>query len=268
MSRITLTNVMTGPIAGLKTVVKEFLAANDVGCILQTTMIESSRCTVLVMEGEKNTLIETRDLLVLKLNCSFVGIKYDVWKQEDSEEPWPNQTIKLTPDSVTRNSSGYFDEEIRQTITTDRTISDKIIKATNALNGYIIKTVNQATPLIVRAVQTAGELNQVYSSASSLKDGLVKNAPFSYQGNTVLLNTQPWLDWTLLIAGVRKAFHIPTDSSFNIYKKLDEGALCQILEISGIEATERYYVQTDADAMKKGILWSKCSEIQPNGTLL
>jgi hypothetical protein len=38
----------------------------------------------------------------------------------------------------------------------------------------------------------------------------------------------------------------------NIYKKHD-GTLSQIIEISGIEAKERHYVQTDADALKKGI---------------
>jgi hypothetical protein len=124
MSRITLTTVITGHTTGLKTVIKEFLAASDVGCILQTTMIEVGdsiyRLTMLTMEGEMEKLIETRDLLVLELNGKFAGIKYEAWDQNESEKPWPTtQTIKPTPGSLTRNSSGFVDEEIAQTLSTD-----------------------------------------------------------------------------------------------------------------------------------------------------
>jgi hypothetical protein len=79
VSIIILTTVMTGPTEGLKRVIKEFLAANDIGCILVTTKIEVgdriSRLTTLAMEGEKEKLIETRDLLVLELNVKFAGIE-------------------------------------------------------------------------------------------------------------------------------------------------------------------------------------------------
>ena len=67
------------------------------------------------------------------------------------------------------------------------------------------------------------------------------------------MNTQPCLDWTLLIQEVKKVFGIAEQSAVNIYKKLDDGTHSQIIDISGIEAKERYYVQTDADALKKGI---------------
>jgi hypothetical protein len=144
MSRITLTTVMTGPIKGLKSVIKEFLAENDIGCILQTTKIEvnesTSRLIMLAMEGEKEKLIETRDLLVLELNVKFAGIKYDVWEQNESDKPWPTtQRIKPTPGSLTRNSSGIVDEEIAETFSPNDTwINEQIIKATIALGGHII----------------------------------------------------------------------------------------------------------------------------------
>jgi hypothetical protein len=253
MSRITLTTVITGHTTGLKTVIKEFLAANDVGCILQTTMIEVgdsiSRLTMLTMEGEMEKLIETRDLLVLELNGKFAGIKYEAWDQNESEKPWPTtQIIKPTPGSLTRNSSGFVDEEIAQT--DDTFINERIIKAAKALGGHAIKAVTHGTPLLVKVAQTAGEIKQIYSRASSLTDGLVKNAAFSYQNSTVLLNTQPCLDWTLLMHQVKKVFAIAEQTAVNIYKKLDDGTLCKILDISGIDHQNRYYVQTDADALK------------------
>ena len=249
---------MSGPIEGLKRVIKEFLAANDIGCILQTTMIDvgniTSRLTMLTMEGEKEKLIETRDLLVLELNVKFAGIKYDTWDQNESDNPWPiATTIKPTPGSLTRSSSGYVDEKIAETFSSgDTLIDERIIKVVKNMGGHIIKAVNYAKPLFVRAAQTAGEIKQVYSRASSLTDGLVKNADFSYQNRTLLLNTQPCLDWTLLMLEVKKVFEITEQSAVNIYKKLDDGTLSQIIDISGIEAKERYYVKTDADALKKG----------------
>jgi hypothetical protein len=246
---------MTGTITGLKTVIKEFLAANDVGCVLQTTMIEvgdsTSRLTMLTMEGEKEKLIETRDLLVLELNVKFAGIKYDAWDQNESDKPWPaTQTIKPTPGSLTRNSSGFVDEFS----TDDTLINERIIKAAKALGGHIIKAVNHATPLLVQAAQTAGEIKQVYSRASSLTDGLAKNADFTYKKKSVLLNIQPCLDWNLLNQEVKRVFEITENTMVQIYKKLDDGTLSQILDISGIEEKQRYYVQTDADALKRGII--------------
>jgi len=241
---------MTGPIAGLKTVIKEFLAANDVGCVLQTTMIEvgntTSRLTLLIMEGEKDKLFQTRDLLVLELNAQFPGIKYDTWDQEESDKPWPTQIIKPTPGSLTRNSSGFVDEETTETLSTDGTfINERIVKAAKNLGGHIIKAVNQASPVVRYIAQTAGEMKQVYSRASSLTDGLVKNAWFSYQNRTVLLDTQPFLDWTLLIQEVKKVFQIAEKSEVDIYQKLDDRTLGQIIDISGIEEKGRYIIQTD-----------------------
>jgi hypothetical protein len=101
-------------------------------------------------------------------------------------------------------------------------------------------------------VQTdaSGEIKQIYSRASSLTDGLVKNADFSYQNRTVLLNTQPCLDWTLLMQQVKKVFGIAEQTAVNIYKKLEDGTHSQIIDISGIEDKGRYYVQTDAEALK------------------
>ncbi|KAJ2998572.1 hypothetical protein HDV02_004387 [Globomyces sp. JEL0801] len=251
MSRITLTTVMTGPIAGLKTVIKDFLAAHDVGCILQTTMVEvgntTSRLTLLMMEGETETLFQTRDLLVLKLDAQFPGIKYDTWDQGESEQPWPTELIKPTFGYLKRNSSGFVDEETVETFSTDGTfLNERIVKAAKNLNGLIIKAVKQASPLVRHAAQTAGEIKQVYSRASSLTDGLVKNARFSYQNRTVLLNTQPFLDWTLLLQEVKKVFQIAENSVVNIYEKLDDGTQCQIIDISGIEEKGRYYLQTDS----------------------
>jgi hypothetical protein len=250
---------MTGPIEGLKRVIKDFLGANDIGCILQTIIIEvgdsTSRLTMLTMEGEKEKLIETRDLLVLELNVKFAGIKYDVWDQTKSEKPWPTtQTIKPTPGSLTRNSSGFVDEEISKTFFTDDTfINERIIKIARTLGGQIINVMNHATPLLVQAAQKVGEIKQVYSQASSLTDGLVKNAWFSYQGTTVLLNTQPFLNWTLLLQEVKKEFQIADNSAVQLYEKLTDGTLGKIIDISGIEAKGRYYVHTDTDALTKGI---------------
>lgn len=246
---------MTGPIPGLKTVIKEFLAANDVGCLLQTTMIEvgntTSRLTLLIMEGEKDKLFQTRDLLVLELNGQFPGIIYDTWDQEESDKPWPTQIIKPTPGSLTRNSSGFVDEETTETFSTDGTfINERIVKAAKNLGGHIIKALNQASPLVRHVAQTAGEINQVYSRASSLTDGLVKNSWFSYQNRTILLNTQPFLDWTLLLQELKKVFQIAEKSAINIYKKLDDGTVGQIIDISGIEEKGRYYVQTDTGIFK------------------
>jgi hypothetical protein len=252
MSRMTLTTVMTGPITGLKTVIKEFLAASDVGCILQTTMIEvgdsTSRLTMLTMEGEEEKLIEARDLLVLELDVKFPGIKYDDWDQNKSDKPWPTiQTIKPTPGSLTKNSSGFFVDEI----STDQTlINERIIKAAKTLGGHIIKAVNQATPLLVQAAQTAGEFKQVYSRASSLTNGLAKNADFTYKKKSVLLNIQPCLDWNLLNQEVKREFKIAEKSEIDFYQKLDDGTLGQIIDISGIEDKGRYYVQTDTGIFK------------------
>jgi hypothetical protein len=246
MSRITLTTVMTGPIAGLKTVIKEFLAANDVGCALQTTIRGTSRFTLLIMEGEKDRLYETRDLLVLELNVQFPGIKYEPWDQEDSDKPWPTQLIKRTPGSLTRNSSGFNDEKTPETLTTDETsINERIIEAVKNFGGHIIKAANQASPVVRQVAQTAGELKQLYSRASSLTDGLVKYAWFSCQNRTVFLNTQPFLDWALLIQEVKKVFLISENAEVEIYKKLDDGTLGQIIDIPGIEDKGRYYVLTD-----------------------
>ena len=246
---------MTGPIAGLKTAIKEFLAANDVGCVLQTTMIEvgntTSRLTLLIMEGEKDKLFQTRDLLVLELNAQFPGIKYDTWDQEESDKPWPTQIIKPTPGSLTRNSSGFVDEETTETLSTDGTfINERIVKAAKNLGGHIIKAVNQASPVVRYFAQRAGEIKQVYSRASSLTDGLVKNAWFSYQNRTVLLDTQPFLDWTLLIQEVKKVFQIAEKSEVVIYQKLDDRRLGQIIDISGIEEKGQYYIQTDTGIFK------------------
>jgi hypothetical protein len=255
MSRITLTTVITGPIAGFKTVIKQFLTANDVGCVLQTTMIEvgntTSRLTLLIMEGEKDKLFQTRDLLVLELNGQFPGIKYDTWDQEESDQPWPTQKIKPTPGSLTRNSSGFVDEETTETLSTDGTfINERIVKAAKNLGGHIIKAVNQASPLVRHVAQTACEIKQAYSRASSLTDGLVKNSWFSYQNRTVLLNTQPFLDWTLLIQEVKKVFQIAEKSEVDIYQKLDDRTLGQIIDISGIEEKGRYYVQSETGIFK------------------
>jgi hypothetical protein len=127
---------MTGPIEGLRRVIKEFLAANDIGCILQTTMIEvgdsTSRLTMLTMEGEKEKLIETRDLLILELNVKFARIKYDAWDQNQSDKPWPTtQTIKPTPGSLIRNSSGFVDAEITETFSIDDTSTNGSSKLLN-----------------------------------------------------------------------------------------------------------------------------------------
>jgi hypothetical protein len=246
---------MTGPITGLKTVIKEFLAANDVACVLQTTMTEvgntTSRLTLLIMEGEKDKIFQTRDLLVLDLNIKFPGIEYDTWDQEESDKPWPTQIIKPTPGSLTRSSSEFVDQETTETFSNERTfINERIFKAAKNLGGHIIKVVNQASPLVRHVAQTAGEIKQVYSRASSLLDGLVKNADFSYQNRTVLLNAQPFLDWTLLLEEVKKVFQIAEKSAVNIYKKLDDGTLSQVIDISGIEEKGRYYVQTDTGIFK------------------
>ena len=244
---------MTGSIAGLKRVIKEVLAANGVGCLLQTTMIEFgniiSRLTVLIMEGDKEIIFEARDILVLELNVQFSGIKFDTWDQEESDKPWPTQIIKPTPGSLTRNSSGFVDEETESDVIF---INERIVKAAKDLGGHIIKAVNRASPLVQQVAQTAGEIKQVYSRASSLTDGLVKNAWFSYQNRTVLLNTQPFLDWTLLIHEVKKVFQIEENPKVGIYQKLDDGTLGQIIDISGIDDKGRYFVQTDT-----GILSSK-----------
>ena len=251
MSRITLTTVITGPIKGLKRVIKEFLAENEIGFILQTTTVDvgdsTSRLTVLAMEGEKEKLIETRDLLILDLNVKFAGIKYDVWEQNESDKPWPTtQRIKPTPGSLTRNSSGFLDEELVETCSPNDTwINERILKAAHIFSGHIIKAMNHTTPLLVQAAQTAGEIKQVYSRASSLTDGLVKNADFSYQNRTILLNIQHCLDWTLLVKELKKVFEIAEQSPVNIYKKCDDGAPSQIIHISSIETKERYYIQTE-----------------------
>ena len=254
MSRITLTTVITGPIVGLKRVIKEFLAANDVGCILQTTLTEAgnttSRLTVLIMEGEKDSLFQTRDLMVLELNAQFPGIKYNTWDKEESDKPWPTQIIKPSPGSLTSNSSGFVDEEKKETLSTYETlINERMVNAAKKYCGQFIKAVNQASPLIQHVAQTVGEIKQVYSRASSLSDGLVKNAHFSYQNRTILLNTQPFLNWTLLLQEVKKLFQIAENSVVNICEKLDDGTLSQIIDILGIEANKRYYVKTDADAI-------------------
>jgi hypothetical protein len=248
---------MTGPITGLKTVIKEFLTANDVGCILQTTITEgaipTSRATLLIMEGEKDKLFQTRDLLVLDLSVRFPGIEYDTWDQEESDKPWPTQIIKPTPGSLSRNSSGFVDEETTETLSIDGTfINQLIVKSAKKVSGQIIKAANQVLPLVRNVAQKAGEMKQVYSRASSLTDGLVKNAWFSYQKRTVLLNTQPFLDWNLLIQEVKIEFQIAEKSEIDIYQKLDDGTLGQIIDISGIEDKGRYYVKTEAD---NGILY-------------
>jgi hypothetical protein len=89
----------------------------------------------------------------------------------------------------------------------------------------------------------------VHSRASSLTDGLVKNADFSYQNRTIFLNIQHCLNWTLLIQEVKKVFEIAEQSAVNIFKKLDDGTLSQIINISSIEAKERYYIQTDTEIL-------------------
>ncbi|KAI8897039.1 hypothetical protein BC833DRAFT_566106, partial [Globomyces pollinis-pini] len=50
---------------------------------------------------------------------------------------------------------------------------------------------------------------------------------------------------------VKKVFEIAEHSTVTIYAKLDDGTLGQIIDVSGIEANARYYVQTDDDALKK-----------------
>ena len=96
---------------------------------------------------------QTRDLLVLELNVKFAGIKFDAWDQNESDKPWSTtQTIKPTPGSLTRNSSGFVDEEIAENFSIDDTlINERIIKAAKDLGGHIIKAVNHATPLLVQA---------------------------------------------------------------------------------------------------------------------
>jgi hypothetical protein len=203
------------------------------------------------MEGEKEMLFQTRDLLVLELNVQFPGIKYDTWDQEESDMPWPTQIIKPTPGSITRNSSAFVDEETTETLSTDGTfINERIVKAAKNMGGHIIKAVNQASPLVRHVAQTAGEIKHVVSRASSLTDGLVKNAWFSYQNRTVLLNTHPFLDWSLLIQEVKRVFQIAENSEVDIYQKLDDGTVGQIIDISGIEDKGRYYVQTDTGIFK------------------
>ena len=93
--------------------------------------------------------------------------------------------------------------------------------------------------------QTAGEIKQVYSRSSSLTEGLVIKALFSYKDKSIFLNTQPLLDWTLLCQKLKEVFQIAENSVINLYRKLDDGTLCQIIDISGIEEKVRYYVQTD-----------------------
>ena len=94
--RITLTTVFSGPIKGMKRVIKEFLQDQSIGCILQTTMVsngqESSRMTLLVMEGESKLIYETRDLLVLQLVARFEGIKQGEatgWKKNHRNLSFP-----------------------------------------------------------------------------------------------------------------------------------------------------------------------------------
>jgi hypothetical protein len=155
---------------------------------------------------------------------------------------------------LTRNSSGFVDEEITKTFFTDDTfINERIIKAAKNLGGHIINAMNHAIPLLVQASQNVGEIKHVYSRASSLTDGLVKNAWFSYQDTTVFLNTQPFLNWTLLLQEVKKEFQIADNSAVQVYEKLTDGKMGKIIDISGIEVKGRYYVHTDADALKKGI---------------
>ena len=107
-------------------------------------------------------------------------------------------------------------------------INEQMVKAAKNMGGHIIKPVNQASPLVRHVAQTAGEIKQVYSRASILSDGLVKNAHFSYQNRTVLLNTQPFLNWTLLLQKVKEYFQIAQNLVVNIYEKLDDGTLSQI----------------------------------------
>lgn len=119
------------------------------------------------------------------------------------------------------------------------------------MGRLIINAMNHATPLLVQAAQTAGEIKPVSSRASSLTYGMAKHAHFSYQDKTVYLNTQFCLDLPLLIQRVKEWFQIDEQSVVNIYMKLADGTLSQIIHISGIVAKERYYVKTVADALKK-----------------
>ena len=105
-NRIILTTLFTGPIKGLKRVIREFLSTRCVGCILQTTMMGPARMTLLIIEGEEKNLYSIRDELVEVLEAKFPGIKYTEWERNPSNYPFKEITIKETPNSISRDSSG------------------------------------------------------------------------------------------------------------------------------------------------------------------
>ena len=102
----------------------------------------------------------------------------------------------------------------------------------------------ETTPLVAGAAQMADEMTRIYSAASSISAGHVKHADFSYKDSSIFLNIQPCLDWDGLTKELKRAFRIEENEAVNIYRKRKDGKLCEILDISGIEVKEEYYVKT------------------------
>ncbi|KAJ3251979.1 hypothetical protein HK103_001892 [Boothiomyces macroporosus] len=253
MSRITLSVVITGQTAGVSDIVKEVLEGSDISCVHQKTWFkkenEYSWLTLLIIEGEKKNIFETRDLLFWEIVDKISPVYFDDWEERISEKVFATET----PEFFTRNSSEFGNEEISEASTDeDELINERLKKFVKVLGRQLYKAWNEPTPLLVHPNQTAGEI-KAFSGANSNADALVKNSWFSYRDRTLLLNTQPYLEWILLIQDIKIIFEIPQNVFVMIYQKLDDGTLGEILDTSGFEAKCRYFVQTKLEKSQSSI---------------
>ena len=250
-SRITLTTVFTGPIKGMKRLIKEFLKGRSTGCVLQTTMIQTGqeigRMTLLIIEGEEQALYETRDILILHLTEQFPEIQYSEWKKDKSNQTLFAQNIKQTHNSISAQSSGanIIDgvAEIEKTTNEGPFINESLFNIAKATGSYITNIFNQTAPVVVEGAQFVGKVKEAYSRASSFTDDSAKNVWFSYNEKYVKLDIRFCIEWSILLQLVQTAFNVDSHWHMEIYEDIKDGRRGKIVDITGIETSEHYIVK-------------------------
>ena len=240
-TRITLTTVFTGPIKGLKRVIREFLSARNVGCILQTTMLENdlgpARMTLLVIEGEKENLYLIRDELVAALEAKFPGIKYTEWELNPSNYPFKKITIKKTPNSISRDSSGADIVENG----TPGWSNEKLLDFAKTAGFHILDAVGQA-----------GKLKKTLTDSYSGIAGIMIHV--SYNKREFVCIEIISVDWDgfLKLLKDNTELAVPKDKLIKkVYTLLDKEEKSFINGISGLKADGKYYIQTEDDDIPK-----------------
>jgi hypothetical protein len=250
--RISLSTIISGDDRGLKTFIQQFLAKLNIAGEVERVLGSDRYSTSVVMEGLESNVQTAKLLLIESLKQAYPNLPTPVeWKP------------KVSMSDMSSESRSKF--QIKPT--TDFATCREVSFGENS-NADVFEVAPGDSASVVSFSLGARSLSLLGHIAHIMKkiDKNVVTVSYACVGG----NRHELFDTTtctslsafLEMVDISKELAIPIHAR-KLYARLHDGSRAYVSQFSTLENGKEYWVETDLNkpnTLKKGILWSNCSE--------